>query len=786
MRVSVITPCHNAGPWIATALNSVARQTYPAHEIIVIDDSSTDNSVAEVGRSGTPVKLLQVSARNAAVARNAGIESATGDWIALLDADDVWYPNHLARAAELLSETDDVAFMSNHDWIGLRDELLPMPEEFRCKLTAPRSGMDVDQFFDLSEKGFHFGHSTVLYRLDRVRAVGTFDPSQRRRHDSDLWIRMIADHTWTYDTVKSVGYRENTPGSLSKADTECDYFYLRALVKNCNRVRSPHYQKHLTREARRAMGIAFIDGPSEHYARIREMSWPHLQPMYKFFYGCAKVWPGPIRGLIKAKRRIMTRPLNRPQEQFLGDVGAAGGNTAVARVLAFALLAPRQRAYRRLLNYDPSQNSILGLAGPTVETIHISCDNQGFLLPRLKAGVAGGFLELDVHASTGGRIFDPAMEIASDDYHDVQFLERGVGGVRFLNVSRLLSANKLAGGWVRLRGRNLAWQGKTARLHVCHESVSSDDRVLVIAPHPDDAEIAAFGLYADTAATVVTLTAGDRSDRYTSNCEPSIKLPRATVARMRAWDSITIPQFGHVGPEHAINLCFPDGRLEEMHSNPDQDYSRQGEEELDFANLRRLNRSPLVGASTPPCTWKSIVRDLTRIVTEIEPTIIVAPHPLLDSNSDHVYTTAAICEAIESTGRSAGRMFFYCVHNRRSELWPFGPAGTGVALLPILAGDGICASGFYSHPLSTDRQLEKFLALEAMHDIRDIDWPTAAPLDVASRRLRGELRGLAHGMGRAPTSYFRRAVRPDEVFFVIPFSEAIECTRRALGETRKN
>src|SRR5262249_336142 len=208
----------------------------------------------------------------------------------------------------------------------------------------------------LSENGFHFGHSTVLYRLDRVRAVGTFDPSQRRRHDSDLWIRMIADQTWTYDTVKSVGYRENTPGSLSKVDTECDYFYLRALVKNCDRVPSPLYQKHLTRQARRAMGIAFIDGPSEHYARIREMSWPYLPPMYKFFYGCAKVWPCPIRGLIKVKRRIMTGTLHRPQDRFLGDVG---GSTAVARVLAFALLAPRQRAYRRLLNYDPRQNSIL-------------------------------------------------------------------------------------------------------------------------------------------------------------------------------------------------------------------------------------------------------------------------------------------------------------------------------------------------------------------------------------------------------------------------------------------
>jgi hypothetical protein len=58
-----------------------------------IDDASTDDSILEIDRSGLPVTLLHVAARNAAAARNAGIEAASGDWIALLDADDVWYPN---------------------------------------------------------------------------------------------------------------------------------------------------------------------------------------------------------------------------------------------------------------------------------------------------------------------------------------------------------------------------------------------------------------------------------------------------------------------------------------------------------------------------------------------------------------------------------------------------------------------------------------------------------------------------------------------------------------------
>jgi glycosyltransferase involved in cell wall biosynthesis len=306
MKISVIVPCHNASRWIATALRSAAQQTRQAHEIIVIDDASDDDSVAQIEESGVPVKLLRVNAQNAAIARNAGIQAASGNWIALLDADDIWYSNHLARAGELLSKSEDVAFMSNHDWIGLQGELLAMPEGFRCKLTAPRSGMGIEQFFNLIDDGFHFGHSTVLYRADQVRNVGMFDPSQRRRHDSDLWIRMIAGQTWTYDTVTSAGYRENTPESLSKAEMECDYFYLRALVKNLNRVESQSYRKHLTRESRRAMGIAFVDGSAEHYALVRELAWRHLPSNYRFFYRCASVWPTVARGLIKTKRRLLT------------------------------------------------------------------------------------------------------------------------------------------------------------------------------------------------------------------------------------------------------------------------------------------------------------------------------------------------------------------------------------------------------------------------------------------------------------------------------------------------
>ena len=191
-----------------------------------------------------------------------------------------------------------------------------------------------------------------------------------------------------------------------------------------------------------------------------------------------------------------------------------------------------------------------------------------------------------------------------------------------------------------------------------------------------------------------------------------------------------------------------------MRAERERDFRTDGEEALDFDGLRRLNRSPFVGAADA-CSWDSLVRDLTHLLTETAPTVIVAPHPWLDPNSDHAFSTLAVCEALQDSGLVDGRFYFYVNHNRRSELWPFGPAGSGVALLPTLAGDLVDGGGFHSHALSVPRQREKFLALEAMHDVRDLGAPQPLPLRAHLRRLRPRPAAALHGLGLPPTSFLR-------------------------------
>src|SRR5258707_249691 len=97
MSVSVVVPCRDAGRYVGEALASAAAQTAPPREVLVVDDGSTDDSLARVAEvegalaaRGIALRVLRVAVGNAAAARNAALEVASGDLVAFLDADDRW------------------------------------------------------------------------------------------------------------------------------------------------------------------------------------------------------------------------------------------------------------------------------------------------------------------------------------------------------------------------------------------------------------------------------------------------------------------------------------------------------------------------------------------------------------------------------------------------------------------------------------------------------------------------------------------------------------------------
>ena len=102
-RFSVVIPAFNAEKTLARAIESVRAQSWPAHEIIVVDDGSTDASAEVAAAFGAEVRLLRQANSGVSAARNAGAMAATGDWLAFLDADDWYAPDRLRLHAEWIA-----------------------------------------------------------------------------------------------------------------------------------------------------------------------------------------------------------------------------------------------------------------------------------------------------------------------------------------------------------------------------------------------------------------------------------------------------------------------------------------------------------------------------------------------------------------------------------------------------------------------------------------------------------------------------------------------------------
>lgn len=107
-RVSVLIPCHNAGPYIGFALESILAQTWPEVEIIVVNDNSTDSSEQVLSSFvNRGVKVITSSFGQAARARNRAAREATGDYLKFFDADDLMSPGMLSNQVERLSKYPD-------------------------------------------------------------------------------------------------------------------------------------------------------------------------------------------------------------------------------------------------------------------------------------------------------------------------------------------------------------------------------------------------------------------------------------------------------------------------------------------------------------------------------------------------------------------------------------------------------------------------------------------------------------------------------------------------------
>jgi len=180
-RISVVVPAYNASATIVAALRSVLEQTRPADEIIVVDDGSSDGTAELVEREVPSARVLRQANAGPSAARNTAAEAATGEWLAFLDADDLWLPRKLEVQLAALETVKDVG-MCSCDWVRATEKAPPLPPPDEL----PRRRI---QFRDIVRLN-RFQTSTVLVRRDLWRQVDGFRSAIDGTEDWDFWMRV--------------------------------------------------------------------------------------------------------------------------------------------------------------------------------------------------------------------------------------------------------------------------------------------------------------------------------------------------------------------------------------------------------------------------------------------------------------------------------------------------------------------------------------------------------------------------------------------------------------------
>lgn len=439
----------------------------------------------------------------------------------------------------------------------------------------------------------------------------------------------------------------------------------------------------------------------------------------------------------------------------------------------------RGSSYRNFFRHDPRQAHDYTLERRDAQTFEVRLTRGGFEWPVEAAGAdVTAFLELHVKTRPLFPSLAPYIEFRSGDETFTQSFAPRSTGRRYLNVTPAAGP-----GPIDMVGRQIGWRTGSARLVTfANQPIDASTRVLVVAPHPDDAEIAAFGLYATTHADVVTVTAGDYGGKNYGGLFPDNGEHYRIKGLIRTWDSLTVPFLGGVPISRARNLGYFDGVLRRLYERRPEIVPAILTDLEDPGLFRQVNTEPQLATRPFESSWPELVEDLRREVDWTGPDLIAAPNPLLDSHADHQYTTVALIEALEERGFE-GSLLLYTNHPTRAEPYPLGP-NTALESLPPWFGDELPFDTVLSFPVDETTRRLNYLALEAMHDLRPFEHRVTTPFFERARDLAEEAFWRALGRhDKLPGylyDYLRRGPRPNEIYLVLDLEQAVRLKERFL------
>lgn len=220
--ISVIIPTYNRAAVVTEAIDSVLAQTFRDFEVLVIDDGSTDDTRARLVAYGERIRLICQENHGVSHARNVGIRAARGQYIALLDSDDLWLPKKLDMQIAVMEAQPDIPLCHTEEiWI--------------------RRGVRVNQMKKHQKHGGYIfpnclpfcviSPSSVLIRRALFDSVGLFDEALPACEDYDLWLRVAKTYPVHFIETPLIMKRGGHDDQLSRIQWGLDRFRIQALDK---------------------------------------------------------------------------------------------------------------------------------------------------------------------------------------------------------------------------------------------------------------------------------------------------------------------------------------------------------------------------------------------------------------------------------------------------------------------------------------------------------------------------------------------------------------------------
>jgi glycosyltransferase involved in cell wall biosynthesis len=244
--VSVIIPTYNRAAMLGDALESVLAQTYQDFEVIVVDDGSTDHTSRVVDRYHRRVRYIRQENQGHAAAKNTGIATAGGRYIAFLDDDDVWLPRKLALQVDLLESNPDVGLVYA---AGYRVE-----GGERTLICTEAPPFEPEGVVRRLLKGNFLAICSVLVRAQALNDAGAFDPAHGPCDDWDMWLRVasrghrfghVSQPVWEYRFHATNMMFDNARFNAGRISVLKQFFAAPELAVSVKSARKYYLTKHL-------------------------------------------------------------------------------------------------------------------------------------------------------------------------------------------------------------------------------------------------------------------------------------------------------------------------------------------------------------------------------------------------------------------------------------------------------------------------------------------------------------------------------------------------------------